>query len=69
MPRYYLFPGNHSFEVGKALKSRSKKWKQLRRKEYDKEDGKFLEKIFTKCSFIWKPTNFTIEVNSNPCFF
>ena len=52
MPRFYLFPGNHSFEVGKALKNRSKKWKQYRRKEYDKEDGKFLEKIFTKCSFI-----------------
>ena len=62
MPRFYLFPGNHSIEVGRALRERSKKWKRLKRSEYDKDDAKFLEKIFTKCSFIWKPTNFTNEV-------
>jgi len=62
MPKFYLFPGNHSDQVGKALKRRSKKWKQLKRKEYDKDDSKFLEKIFSKCSFIWKPTNFTSDV-------
>ena len=62
MPKFFIFPGNYSYEVGSALKRRSKKWKQLKRKSCDKHDGQFMEKIFKHCAFVWKPTNFSHEV-------